>query len=574
MMKRLFSALLILTLLFSALPVALNASTITRYITDTIYYTLDEEAGTLTFSGTGPMPECVFNEKNEWSRNASATTIIIEDGITGIGSYNFYKNSYVTRVIVGDSVKKIGISAFSSCTNLVSFDCGGELDTINNFAFSTCISLQGFYFPPTLKSIGMQAFYGCTKLTSIELPEGIQTIYADAFNDSGYYKSLTSGLHSLCGYTLEYKGSPSTTVRIPEGTKVISIRTLSSPKNVTALIFPESLEKILTLGLYDFPSVKEVTIPGSVTVIENFGIGYVPDNAYAAPVAKDGFLIKGRASAAARRYAEECGFAYECLCTEEDAEYIYYPDCLAGGTAELGCRYCGKVYATEEVPPAEAHQYGDVLTEEPTCTQDGRTYRKCALCGDELTEDVVRASGHVPGTTPVITPATCTEMGTLTFFCTVCGEECADRTMYLPAAGHAVPDEFTVVSEPTCTEPGIRQKKCSVCGEIVETEETPATGHNVSSRWTVLVQSTVSETTVSKGFRVKLCTKCNVAAQYEYYYVGDMNSDGNINVKDIPLIKKMLAGNDSEVVADNADFNGDGVINVSDLKDLKRFMTG
>ena len=117
------------------------------------------------------------------------------------------------------------------------------------------------------------------------------------------------------------------------------------------------------------------------------------------------------------------------------------------------------------------------------------------------------------------------------------------------------------------------QKKCAVCGDIVETEEIPASGHAVSGRWTVLIRSEVSGKTVSKGFRVKLCTKCGIAAEYEYFYVGDLNSDGNINVKDIPLLKSMLAGNDSEVMIDNADFNGDGVINVSDLKDLKRFMT-
>ena len=573
-MKRLLSLILVLTTLLCALPVALNASTITKYITDTIYYTLDEEAGTLTFSGTGPMPTCTSTTKNEWSRNASATTIVIEDGITDIGACNFYNNSYVTRVIIGDSVKSIGASAFYRCTKLSEVDYGGELDTIYDYAFSGCSALTGFYFPPTLEFIGIQAFYGCTKLRNIELPEGIDTIYANAFNNSGYYNSLTAGIHSLCGYTLEYKGSSvGTTVRIPEGTKVISIRTLTNQTNVNSVVIPGSVERILFAGLYNITSLKEVSLPDSLTELGNFSIGYVVDKDYSTPVAKEGFLIKGRGSAAARRYAEDCGFAYECLCTEEDAEYIYYPDCLAGGTAELGCRYCGKVYATEEVPPAEAHQYGEVLTEEPTCTQDGRTYRKCALCGDERTEDVVRASGHVPGTTPVITPATCTEMGVITFICSVCGEVCADQTMYLPAAGHVVPDDYTVVSEPTCTEPGIRQKKCAVCGEIVETEEIPASGHAVSGRWTVLIRSEVSGKTVSKGFRVKLCTKCNVAAEYEYFYVGDLNSDGNINVKDIPLLKSMLAGNDTEVMTENADFNGDGGINVSDLKDLKRFMT-
>ena len=561
-------------MLLCAIPVALNASTITKYITDTIYYTLDEEAGTLTFSGTGPMPTCTSTTRNEWSRNASATTIIIEDGITEIGPYNFYNNSYVTSVSIGDSVKSIGTSAFYNCNRLSTVDYAGDLERVSEYAFSHCSNLKEFFFPPTVKYIGAQSFYGCTKLRNIVLPEGIDTIYANAFTETGYYRSLANGIHTLCGYTLEYKGaSASATTRIPEGTKVISVRTLTNQKVVNTLVIPGSVERILYQGLYDLPALNEVTIPDSVTELGNFSIGYVADKDYSTPVAKEGFLIKGRGSAAARRYAEDCGFAYECLCTEEDAEYIYYPDCLAGGTAELGCRYCGKVYSTVDVPPAEAHQYGEALTEEATCTQDGRTYRKCALCKNEQTENVVRAKGHVPGTTPVITPATCTEMGTITFVCSVCGEECADQPMYLPAAGHVVSDEFTVVSEPTCTEPGSMQKKCAVCGVIVETEEIPAPGHAISSRWTVLTQSIVSGRTVSKGFRVKLCTKCGIAAQYEYFSVGDMNSDGNINVKDIPLLKKMLAGSADDFMTDNADFNGDGITNVSDLKDLKRFLT-
>ena len=575
MIKRFFSALLVLTILLCALPVPAGAYTVSNYITDTICYTLDTERGTLTFSGTGPMPKCTLSTKNEWSRNAAASTIIIEDGITEIGAYNFYNNNYVTNVIIGDSVKVIGVSAFYNCKLLTSVDYGGELETVSDFAFSGCSALASFFFPPTLEYIGEQSFYGCTKLREIELPEGIDTIYANAFTSSGYYNSLTNGLHTLCGYTLELKGaSANTTTKIPEGTKVVSIRTLTSQKNVNTLVLPASLERILFQGLYDLPALKEATIPESVTEMKDFCIGYVADKTYFAPVAQEGFLIKGRGGTEAARYAERFDFAFECLCTEEDAEYIYYPDCLTGGVAELGCKYCGKVYATEEILPAEAHHYGETLTQEATCTEDGRTYKKCVLCGYENTETTIRAAGHVPNPSPVIIPATCTEMGSIVFICSVCGKECPEQTMYLPAAGHVVPDEATVVKEATCTENGIAQKICEVCGEVVETEEIPAKGHDISGEWTVLTPSTVTGKEVGRGFRVKLCSSCGIAAEYEYYYTGDMNSDGVVNIKDIPLLKRTLAGSyDDTVAVDNADFNGDGVISVTDIKDLKQFMT-
>ena len=574
MMKRFFSALLAIILLACSLPSTLGAYTVTKYITDTICYTLDTESGTLTFSGTGAMPTCKSNTNNEWSRNASATTIIIEDGITEIGACNFYNNNYVTRVIIGDSVKTIDTSAFFNCKQLVTVDCGGELETISDWAFSGCSALRSFFFPPTLKYLGSQSFFGCSQLRNIELPEEIETIYANAFTSSGYYNSLPSGINTLCGYTLELKGtSANSTTRIPDGTRVISIHTLTSQKSVTSLVLPDSLERILYQGFFNLTSLKEITIPGSVTEMEDFCVGYITDSVYSTPITNESFLIKGRGGTEAERYAEECDFAFECLCSEEDAVYIYYPDCLAGGTAVIGCPYCGKVYSEVPVLPADAHAFGAAQIEPATCTTDGRIYKKCSLCGYEKIEGRINATGHKPGTSPIITPATCTEMGSIAFVCTVCGKICEDQTMYMAATGHVVTDEFTVVKEATCTENGIKQRSCAVCGEIVETEEIPATGHRPSGKWTVLNPSVASDRSISRGFRVKRCRNCGLALEYEYFYVGDLNSDDAVDMKDVRLIKKFLSGDYVGTIDENADFDGDGSLSILDLRMMKHYIS-
>ena len=574
-MKKLFTALLALALIISSAPTAVFAYTTGQYITDTIYYTLDTDAGTLTFSGTGAMPDCSYNEKNEWSRNASASTIIIEDGITSIGVNNFYQNGYVKNLIIGDSVSVIGDRAFMACKNLSTVDCGGDLKRIGDGSFSSCSSMTEFFFPETLEYVGAESFYNCTKLANIVLPEGIETIYADAFTDSSYYKSLTSGINTLCGYTLQYKGTPGATVNFPANTKVVSIGTLRSSKNVKTVVLPDGVERILTIGIYDLSSLSEITIPDSVTFMGNFCVGYVSNDTYATPSANESFTVKGKGGTVASEYAEKSMLNFECTCTEQNGEYIFFPDCLTGGTAVFGCPYCGKVFRNETVPKAGSHTYGPVVNEEATCTEDGRTYRKCLKCGYETTISSVTAEGHRPDMSyPVVTPATCTERGTISFLCSVCGKECPDKTMYLPAAGHAASEEITIVEDATCTEPGLGIRTCTVCGETVETVEIPAAGHDISSKWTVLNQSMIVDKTVVRGFRVKLCTQCGIALKYEYYLCGDINGDEAVNFKDLSLIKRAVSGNYLDINLDNADFNGDGNINIIDLKDMKTFISG
>jgi transcription elongation factor Elf1 len=57
---------------------------------------------------------------------------------------------------------------------------------------------------------------------------------------------------------------------------------------------------------------------------------------------------------------------------------------------------------------------------------------------------------------------------------------------------------------------------------------------------------------------------------------GDVNGDGKINMKDVALIKAIIAGRYIPTAAEEkfADFNGDGKINASDLSAIKQYIAG
>lgn len=73
-------------------------------------WTLDDD-GVLTISGTGDMAD-YSNEGTTstapWGGSAASITgIVVESGVTGIGSYAFYYLQYVTSASIADTVQTI-----------------------------------------------------------------------------------------------------------------------------------------------------------------------------------------------------------------------------------------------------------------------------------------------------------------------------------------------------------------------------------------------------------------------------------------------------------------------------------
>ncbi len=56
--------------------------------------------------------------------------------------------------------------------------------------------------------------------------------------------------------------------------------------------------------------------------------------------------------------------------------------------------------------------------------------------------------------------------------------------------------------------------------------------------------------------------------------LGDANNDGAVNMKDVLLMRKFLAGLDMEYNAENADCNGDGDVNMKDVLMLRKYLAG
>ena len=175
--------LTLLSFLLALLPIVASADD-SGTCGGNLTWTYVESTHTLTISGNGDMSSYSYGSISPWHNFCSSIEkVIIENGVTSIGSYAFYYCSGLTSVTIPNSVTSIGIYAFQNCTGLTSVHitdiaawCNIEFDTSNStyssnpFCYATKLYVNGqevkdLIIPNGVSSISDYAFYGWSVLT-------------------------------------------------------------------------------------------------------------------------------------------------------------------------------------------------------------------------------------------------------------------------------------------------------------------------------------------------------------------------------------------------------------------------
>ena len=190
---KVLSFLLCMILLLGLLPVQASAATVvkTGYCGGegngtNLRWSLDS-MGVLSISGKGKMRDYNTSSSSPWdSYKNSIKKVVIDDGVSSIGNYAFYKCSSLTRVTIPDSVTSIGSRAFYDCSSLTSVTIPDSVTSIGVRAFANTPWLKahgdfgvvnGLLFayqgagadvtiPDSVTSIGDFVFENCRSLTS------------------------------------------------------------------------------------------------------------------------------------------------------------------------------------------------------------------------------------------------------------------------------------------------------------------------------------------------------------------------------------------------------------------------
>ena len=123
-------------------------------------YSWDEASGTLTVTGSCDMEDYSASSPAPWAgyRN-KVKKVIVESGVTGIGSYAFENCKNLSSVEIGNTVQKIGEGAFSNCLALKSVTIPSSVDTIAYGAFWWCPDLDTVYFEGNAPEMGDEIFH-------------------------------------------------------------------------------------------------------------------------------------------------------------------------------------------------------------------------------------------------------------------------------------------------------------------------------------------------------------------------------------------------------------------------------
>ena len=304
-MKRTVSLLALLAALCCLLTVSAAAADAPTSGTcgENLTWTLDT-TGTLTISGTGAMKDFgTFDAP--WRQNCdSIKTVVIENGVTTIGSYAFYRCKNMASINIPASVTSIGEDAFSGCSSLTdvsitNMDAWCRIDFGDSYATPMCyaqnIRLNGskiasvtvpegvtelkytFYgfkdlirvtLPKSLTGIGEETFYNCTSLTNLTIPDGVTAIGDSACSSCTSLASVTIPASVTSIGSSAFSGCSSlTSITIPEGVTSIGSRAFFNCSSLTGITIPEGVTTIGSGAFSDCSSLTSVTIPEGVSSI-------------------------------------------------------------------------------------------------------------------------------------------------------------------------------------------------------------------------------------------------------------------------------------------------------------------
>ena len=291
--KKFLSLVLSLMLILSVAPMRLfsitaSAETATSGTTGDCTWTLDGTV--LTISGNGKMGNCNYYE-TPWGYQI--TKVIIEDGVTCIGSTAFYKCEGLTSVTIPDSVTKIGdyafkcrvltrliipdgvtmigSSAFSGCTGLTSITIPDSVTSIGDYAFSGCTGLSSVTILDSIASIDSRAFDGCDNITDITISQSLINSFKTVFKKYNKIKNITLDENTVYISELAFSGCTELeNIYLVDGVTSIGNYAFYGCKNLAGVSIPDSLTDIGNYAFYRCSALKNITIPQSVTKIEEY----------------------------------------------------------------------------------------------------------------------------------------------------------------------------------------------------------------------------------------------------------------------------------------------------------------
>ena len=464
-----------------------------------------DDNGTLTISGSGKIEDCRSDIDQPWYSNRSdITSVVIEPGVTSIGSQAFYECSNLTSITIPSGLTSIGEQAFGNCTGLTSITIPSGLISIGDYAFWNCTGLTSITIQNGVTSIGTGAFWNCSGLTSITIPSSVTSIGVNVFYGCSGLTDITvdSSNPSFCSESGVLFNKDKTTLiyyplgktgsyTIPDGVTAIGDYAFYYCSRLTSVTIPSSVTSIGESAFRHCTGLTSITIPNSVTSIVNLAfwdcdsltIVYIPSGVNFVP--DESGLTGDFISQTATKITYTVDSSNNVTITDISLSSV--------NTVDIPPEIDGKkVIAVDEDHRHKVGNHTCVTNTTPTCIKKAT----CGICGQDYYGDHDLSHHNA-------VPHTCTADGTVEYWdCSVCGKKFSDPNGTAEITNISDPNDparhslvKTDEKAPTCTDNGNRAYwTCTECGNIFSDDAglNPttladvtvfATGHTWSNDW-------------------------------------------------------------------------------------------
>ena len=239
---------------------------------DSASWKLDAD-GVLTITGAGPMADYGQHASDNcapWRTYANdIKKVVVQKGVTAIGSYAFASLERVTSVTIPEGVTSIGSSAFENCGLMAYGGLGAVtlpegLTTIGSSAFSGSY-MDSLTLPESLRTIGGAAFEK-SPLKTLTIPGGVTSIGNGAFSNS-HLTSIQLPDGAQLGAMLFYQCYELTDVTLPADLTVIGDSMFENCTKLTHVTIPSGVTRIEREAFAMCGALKEIRLPEGVETI-------------------------------------------------------------------------------------------------------------------------------------------------------------------------------------------------------------------------------------------------------------------------------------------------------------------
>ena len=287
---RLFIAWSLMIILGNMMPA--TAGVVTGKLDENIdvSYSYDTETCTMTLTGNGTTGDLGYFSIliGNVSLSDLVTKIVIGEGITRIGAWNFAWCGKVTEIVFPSTLQEIGYSAFKGCVAMPAIVVPDNVVVVEDDAFCDWDGATSLHIGKSLSKFGTVAFAACDGLRSIRVdPEnpwfetrGLNGIFKPG-NDTLFMGICTTvipeGIHYIARNAY-IRNLSVASVKFPSTLKEVGESAFSENYYLTTLVMNDSLETICDFAFWHCEALMFDTLylPKRLRSLGGESFGYGP----------------------------------------------------------------------------------------------------------------------------------------------------------------------------------------------------------------------------------------------------------------------------------------------------------